>query len=75
MGGQLEYFGLWLDSEFGKGHSRGKPTCTTFGSPPLSASEQFQIDELEAWGIGPEPCDDVDDSVTTHNSVFCGLHG
>ncbi|KAI0235168.1 MTOR-associated protein MEAK7 [Lamellibrachia satsuma] len=70
MGGQLEYFGMWLDSEYGKGHSKGKPTCTTFSSPQLSASEQFEIDELEAWGIGPEPCDDSgDDSDTDRDKV------
>ena len=74
MGGQLEYFGMWLDSEYGKGHSKGKPTCTTFSSPQLSASEQFEIDELEAWGIGPEPCDDSgDDSVTTQASTCSTL--
>ena len=31
MGGQLEYFGFWLDSEFGL--VRSAPSCTTFYSP------------------------------------------
>lgn len=55
MGGQLNYFGLWLDENFGSGHSRGQPSCTTYGSPPLSAEEEFKIDRLEAWGVGVPP--------------------
>ncbi|XP_071490061.1 MTOR-associated protein MEAK7-like [Diadema antillarum] len=55
MGGQFEYFGLWLDQDFGKGHSRARPTCTTYESPRLSGSEDFVIDCLEAWAVGPVP--------------------
>lgn len=53
MGGQLEYFGLWLDAEFG--HGRCSPTCTTFQSPQLSARPEFEVKHLEVWGVGPEP--------------------
>jgi hypothetical protein len=53
MGGTLEYFGLWLDAEFGSG--KCSPTCTTYSSPQLSAHQEFTIDHLEVWGIGPEP--------------------
>ena len=28
MGGKLEYFGLWIDSEFGKGYC--SESCTTY---------------------------------------------
>ena len=59
MGGQFEYFGLWLDSEFGPGHSKARPKCTTYGNPQLSASEEFQIEEIEVWGVGVPPEQEV----------------
>ncbi|XP_072278491.1 MTOR-associated protein MEAK7 [Pyxicephalus adspersus] len=55
MGGQHEYFGLWIDSNFGKGHSKAKPRCTTYNSPQLSAKEDFTIDALEVWALGELP--------------------
>ena len=55
MGGQLNYFGFWLDDDFGSGHSRGQPACTTYGSPVLSAEEDFKLDMLEVWGVGVPP--------------------
>ncbi|KPP58294.1 hypothetical protein Z043_123894 [Scleropages formosus] len=57
MGGQHNYFGLWLDSDFGRGHSRARPRCTTYGSPQLSAEEDFTVDSLEVWGVGDPPED------------------
>jgi hypothetical protein len=58
MGGQLEYFGLWLDENFGTGHCKGQPS-TTYGNPQLSASENFHINELEVWGVGVPPESEV----------------
>ncbi|CAN9498677.1 unnamed protein product [Ophioblennius macclurei] len=57
MGGQHGYFGLWLDCDFGRGHSRARPKCTTYGSPQLSADEDFALDRVEVWAVGkpPEP--------------------
>ncbi|XP_051513122.1 MTOR-associated protein MEAK7-like [Myxocyprinus asiaticus] len=52
MGGQHGYFGLWLDSDFGHGHSRARPRCTTYGSYQLSGEEDFKVDTLEVWGVG-----------------------
>ncbi|XP_004475104.2 MTOR-associated protein MEAK7 isoform X2 [Dasypus novemcinctus] len=52
MGGQHNYFGLWIDVDFGKGHSKAKPTCTTYNSPQLSAEESFQFDRMEVWAVG-----------------------
>ncbi|XP_077451975.1 MTOR-associated protein MEAK7 isoform X3 [Stigmatopora argus] len=52
MGGQHSYFGLWLDSDFGHGHSRARPKCTTFGSPQLSGDENFILDSMEIWAVG-----------------------
>ncbi|KAM8946259.1 MTOR-associated protein MEAK7 [Pelodytes ibericus] len=55
MGGQHDYFGLWIDSDFGSGHSKAKPRCTTYNSPQLSAKEDFFIMELEIWAVGDLP--------------------
>jgi hypothetical protein len=61
MGGQLNYFGLWLSGDYGSGHSMARPTCTTYGSPTLSSTEEFKIDCLEAWGVGDPPEPEVKD--------------
>ncbi|NXL96346.1 TLDC1 protein, partial [Tyrannus savana] len=55
MGGQHGYFGLWIDSDYGKGHSKAKPRCTTYNSPQLSAKEEFTLDAMEVWAVGDVP--------------------
>uniref|UniRef100_UPI00398E5AFD MTOR-associated protein MEAK7 n=1 Tax=Pristiophorus japonicus TaxID=55135 RepID=UPI00398E5AFD len=57
MGGQHNYFGLWIDSDYGGGHSKAKPRCTTYNSPQLSAQEYFKINILEVWTVGTPPED------------------
>lgn len=52
MGGQHGYFGLWVDVDFGKGHSKAKPKCTTYNSPQLSAQENFSFEKMEVWAVG-----------------------
>ncbi|XP_030742439.1 MTOR-associated protein MEAK7 [Echinops telfairi] len=52
MGGQHGYFGLWIDVDFGKGHSKAKPTCTTYNSPQLSSQEDFCFHRIEVWAVG-----------------------
>ncbi|XP_072492303.1 MTOR-associated protein MEAK7 isoform X2 [Notamacropus eugenii] len=52
MGGQFDYFGLWIDHDFGKGHSKANPRCSTYNSPQLSAKEYFELDTLEVWAVG-----------------------
>lgn len=59
MGGQLQYFGLWLDAEYGKG--KCAPSCTTYNSPQLSSSPEFLIDRVEVWAVGPEPINDEEE--------------
>ncbi|XP_054434972.1 MTOR-associated protein MEAK7 [Pteronotus mesoamericanus] len=54
MGGQHHYFGLWIDEDFGKGHSKAKPTCTTYNSPQLSAQEDFRFEKMEVWAVGDD---------------------
>jgi len=49
MGGQLEYFGFWIDSEFGL--VKTSPTCSTYHSAPLGQPEG-KIVKLEVIGIG-----------------------
>ncbi|KAM9061133.1 MTOR-associated protein MEAK7 [Sarcophilus harrisii] len=56
MGGQLDYFGLWIDCDFGKGHSKANPRCSTYNSPQLSCRENFEIDCLEVWAVGDFQC-------------------
>ncbi|XP_076470954.1 MTOR-associated protein MEAK7-like [Babylonia areolata] len=53
MGGQLDYFGLWVADTFNRGHSKAQPRCTTYGSPQLSKSPEFEVDILEVWHVGP----------------------
>ncbi|BFZ19623.1 hypothetical protein BsWGS_22662 [Bradybaena similaris] len=53
MGGQFEFFGLWIDQSFDHGHSKASARgCTTYGSPRLSAKEEFEVDCLEVWAVG-----------------------
>lgn len=60
MGGQFEYFGLWLDADFGKGHS--SESCTTYrGYQMLSGAKNFEINHIEVWGVGPIPAVDEDE--------------
>lgn len=47
MGGQFDYAGLWIDSDFIHGHSRAGPLCTTYSSPQLSSNDTFVIDQVE----------------------------
>ena len=45
MGGQLDFFALWLDSEYGRG--KCAPSCSSFQSPQLSKKEDFHYTHLE----------------------------
>jgi len=49
MGGQLDYFGLWIDSEFGTVIT--SPTCSTYHSAQLGQLEG-KISKLEVFGVG-----------------------
>ncbi|XP_074142434.1 MTOR-associated protein MEAK7 isoform X1 [Sminthopsis crassicaudata] len=57
MGGQLDYFGFWLDCDFGKGHSKANPRCSTYNSPQLSCRENFELDCVEVWAVGEFQCE------------------
>jgi hypothetical protein len=47
MGGQFDYAGLWINSDFIHGHSRAGPLSTTYSSPQLSKNDTFIVDEVE----------------------------
>ncbi|CAD6999341.1 unnamed protein product [Ceratitis capitata] len=60
IGGQFNYWGLWVDSDYGVGQS--SESCTTYHDyVQLSKRKEFKIRNLEVWGIGDEPKDDDDD--------------
>lgn len=51
MGGQFQYWGLWIDCEYGLGQS--SETCTTFKNyKQLSKSKAFHVKNMEVWGVG-----------------------
>lgn len=69
MGGQFNYWGLWLDCEYGLGHS--SESCTTFKDyVQLSKRKDFRIRNLEVWGIGDEPKEDDDSDEEGDVSTF-----
>ncbi|CAG8628798.1 14491_t:CDS:2 [Cetraspora pellucida] len=57
MGGQFDYCGLWIDSDFIHGHSKAASLSSTYGSPRLSKQEDFLIDEVEVWSVRPTQVD------------------
>mgnify|MGYP003689958857 CR=1 FL=1 len=78
MGGQMDYFGLWIDSNFNHGHSKAKPKCTTYGSPQLSAEPEFEVDVIEVWALGPEKREEGDSDEegekTVSSEESCNKH-
>ena len=61
LGGQLEYFGLWIDAEYGK--ARCAPSCSSYTSPQLSEKEYFKFTHCEVWAVGEEPENEDDENV------------
>ncbi|KAI8362303.1 TLD-domain-containing protein [Mortierella sp. GBAus27b] len=53
FGGQFNYFGLWLGSDFQTGQSAAEPLCSTYQSPQMSKQQDFKLDEMEVWQIHP----------------------
>ncbi|KAJ1828896.1 hypothetical protein LPJ70_007163, partial [Coemansia sp. RSA 2708] len=66
VGGQLEHFGLWIDSGFTNGHSNA---AATFDSQPLSTHTEFTIDAIEAWLVRPTQRLDSDDEEGAQKSA------
>ncbi|XP_055712905.1 MTOR-associated protein MEAK7 [Phlebotomus papatasi] len=60
MGGQHNYWGLWLDSEYGFGEC--SESCTTFkGYSQMSANKRFKIRNVEVWAVGEKPSTESDE--------------
>lgn len=57
MGGQHNYWGLWLDSDYGYGEC--SESCSTFKNyTQLSVNKKFKIQNIEVWGVGEKPAKD-----------------
>lgn len=69
MGGQFNYWGFWLDSEYGKGEC--SESCTTYKNyNQLSASKQFEIRNIEVWAVGEKP---IKEEVISNINIFLRL--
>lgn len=54
IGGQFDYWGLWLDSEYGIGEC--SESCSSYKNyVQLSATKNFKIRNVEVWGVGDKP--------------------
>ncbi|CAH1116496.1 unnamed protein product [Phaedon cochleariae] len=71
MGGQHGYWGLWIDSEYGKGET--SQSCTTYtGYQQMSHSKDFSFRHLEVWGLGQPPPTPQEKGERTGMSVLDG---
>lgn len=69
MGGQFDYWGLWIDSDYGVGMS--SESCTTYRNYiQLSSGKEFKIKNLEVWGVGEIP--EREETDETRASVLDG---
>lgn len=69
MGGQHDYWGIWLDNEYGKGSC--SESCTTYkGYQQLSANKEFLIRNMEVWGVGEKPVKEESTERNTKKSVL-----
>jgi hypothetical protein len=60
MGGQLDYFGMFIASDFQRGHSRANPLSTTYQNPPLASGEEFELDCVEVIRVRESQLDEED---------------
>ncbi|ORX86745.1 TLD-domain-containing protein [Anaeromyces robustus] len=61
MGGQLDYFGFFISSDFQNGHSKG--VSTTYNNSSLCGQNDFKLDAVEVWLVKEKERDDrlIDD--------------
>ena len=69
MGGQLDYFGFFISSDFIHGHSKG--ISTTYNNPNLSSKQEFELEAVEVWLVREKERDDrlIDDRKLKQGSV------
>lgn len=53
------------------GHSKAKPSCTTYSSPTLSSCEEFDIDSIEVWGVGTPSLPEVSSEMLSAFNYIC----
>uniref|UniRef100_A0A1Q3F8M4 MTOR-associated protein MEAK7 n=1 Tax=Culex tarsalis TaxID=7177 RepID=A0A1Q3F8M4_CULTA len=71
LGGQHNYWGLWLDSEYGVGEC--SESCTTFkGYFQMSATKKFTVRNVEVWGVGDKPVKENESEESSVRSVLDG---
>jgi len=70
MGGQLDYFGFFISSDFVHGHSKG--VSTTYNNPNLSSKQEFELEAVEVWLVKEKERDDrlIDDRKKKQGSVM-----
>eukprot|EP01025_Chloroclados_australasicus_P029015 TRINITY_DN2882_c0_g1_i1.p1 TRINITY_DN2882_c0_g1~~TRINITY_DN2882_c0_g1_i1.p1 ORF type:complete len:430 (-),score=42.54 TRINITY_DN2882_c0_g1_i1:547-1836(-) len=56
FGGQIGYYGLYVDGQFEKGMSRA---VATFQNKSLSSTEEFVVDVVECWQVEKPQEDDL----------------
>lgn len=67
IGGQFDYWGLWLDSEYGIGEC--SETCSSYKNyVQLSATKNFKIRNVEVWGVGDKPVKEDEVSLIIFNT-------
>ncbi|KAJ3198656.1 hypothetical protein HDU82_001151, partial [Entophlyctis luteolus] len=72
FGGQMSYFGLWLDSSLEYGNSDASPRSTTFGSPQLTRERRFLVDEVQVYLVRAA---EVDERLVARRAKGSVLHG
>jgi hypothetical protein len=60
FGGQIDYFGFFIDQNLDYGHSRCEPLSSTFQNPRLSAQADFGVDRIEVYVVKDRDLDSVE---------------
>ena len=60
FGGQLNHFGLFLDSSLEHGHCRCGPRSTTYKNTVLGGSAEFAVDAIEVWQVEARSDDEIE---------------
>jgi hypothetical protein len=72
MGGQMDYFGLYVHDSFDGGHCRGDPS-TTFGNAMLSGKEEYEIESVEVWIVKQKVVSDEEKGSVLENTAASQL--
>eukprot|EP01026_Neomeris_dumetosa_P059765 TRINITY_DN5594_c0_g1_i2.p1 TRINITY_DN5594_c0_g1~~TRINITY_DN5594_c0_g1_i2.p1 ORF type:complete len:423 (-),score=56.25 TRINITY_DN5594_c0_g1_i2:545-1813(-) len=67
FGGQIGYFGLFVDGQFDKGMSR---PVATFQNECLSSNQEFEVDIVECWQVQQPSIDDYEPAKGRSKSIL-----